>query len=498
MAAEKDAGQTTHVDDTHQDISVVEAITLADDVQTAKQSPWTMANAECFGVLVSASSSTGFIFAIYSIGSCCATPFTGPVNDRLGRRAGIFTAAIVVMIGTIVTALAPHKNMFLAGRFILGFGACFGNVSGPVYVSEMAHPLWRGTTMGLYGSFGFLGQILAVWVIYAAQYQPNGFRIPIWGQFIPAGLIVTFVWLIPESPRWLMAQGREEAAQRVLIRYHGQRDPENPVAKVAFREMQHQINTDGSDKKWWNYSELWSTRSRRRRLIIVVGMACIGQWSGNSSTSFYFPVMVANAGITSQHTKLLLNGINAPLGFFAVLFGARFSDRFGRRPLMLGSLAIVIVLLYTLSAVSKYAYTHTGNHSAANATIAIIYIFSIVVSGSLGTLSPVYIPECLETNSRAKGKSLALLVVSACSAIVTYASGPAFQHLKYYFYLVFATWDILEWAVIFFFFPETKGRTLEELEEVFSAKNPVKKSLEKRSAQTVLNTLEVSEKAGEA
>lgn len=150
-----------------------------------------------------------------------------------------------------------------------------------------------------------------------------------------------------------------------------------------------------------------------------------------------------------------------------------------------------------LSCYSKYAYTHEENHSAANATIAIIYLFSIVASGSLGTLSPVYIPECLETNSRAKGKSLALLVVSACSAIITYSSGPAFEHLKYYFYLVFGTWDIFEFIVIFLFFPETKGRTLEELEEVFSSKNPVKKSLEKRSAQTVLNTLEVSDKAAD-
>lgn len=292
-----------------------------------------------------------------------------------------------------------------------------------------------------------------------------------------------------------MAQGREEAAKKVLIKFHGQGDPNNTVSEIAFREMQHQINTDGSDKKWWDYSELWNSHSRRRRLIIVVGMACFGQWSGNSSTSFYFPVMVANAGITSQKTKLLLNGINAPLGFFAVIFGARFSDRVGRRPLLLGSLSIIIVLLYTMTAVSKYAYTHESNHSAANATIAIIYLFSIVVSGSLGTLSPVYIPECLETSSRAKGKSLALLVVSACSAIITYSSGPAFEHLKYYFYLVFGTWDIFEIIIVFFFFPETKDRTLEELEEVFSSKNPVKKSLEKRSAQTVLNTLEVSDKA---
>jgi MFS family permease len=87
---------------------------------------------------------------MYNIGSIPAVFLTGPVNDMWGRRAGMFTGAIIIIIGTCVQAPSVNSGMFLAGRFILGFGVSFCCVSAPCYVSEMAHPSWRGTLTGLY------------------------------------------------------------------------------------------------------------------------------------------------------------------------------------------------------------------------------------------------------------------------------------------------------------------------------------------------------------
>jgi MFS family permease len=115
----------------------------------------------------SAGSSTGITFAIYNIGSIPAVFFCGPVNDYYGRRAGMFTGAIIVIAGTLIQAPSINRAMFLVGRFILGFGVSFCCVSAPCYVSEvcntwapvdrvkltcsqMAHPAWRGTLTGLY------------------------------------------------------------------------------------------------------------------------------------------------------------------------------------------------------------------------------------------------------------------------------------------------------------------------------------------------------------
>jgi MFS family permease len=92
--------------------------------------------------------STGIIFAMYNIGSVAAVFFTGPVNDYFGRRVGMFTGALIIIIGTCVQAPSKTEGQFLAGRFVLGFGVSFCAVSAPTYVSEMAHPHWRGTITG--------------------------------------------------------------------------------------------------------------------------------------------------------------------------------------------------------------------------------------------------------------------------------------------------------------------------------------------------------------
>jgi MFS family permease len=97
-----------------------------------------------------AGSSTGLVFAMYNIGSVAAVFFTGPVNDYFGRRWGMFVGSLIVIIGTCVQAPSTTNGQFLAGRFILGLGVSFCCVSAPCYVSELAHPKWRGTITGIY------------------------------------------------------------------------------------------------------------------------------------------------------------------------------------------------------------------------------------------------------------------------------------------------------------------------------------------------------------
>lgn len=144
-----------------------------------------------------------------------------------------------------------------------------------------------------------------------------------------------------------------------------------------------------------------------------------------------------------------------------------------------------------ITGTSKMATDDPSQVTAANTTVAFIFIFGIVFSFGWTPLQSMYIAETLPTATRAKGTAVGNFASSAASTVLQYASGPAFESIGYYFYLVFVFWDLVEVAVIYFYFPETKDRTLEELAEVFEAPNPVKKSLEKRSAETVLNTLNI-------
>ncbi|KAL2818586.1 general substrate transporter [Aspergillus granulosus] len=509
----------------HEAVAETEEAQLAHDALNANYSPWTVSMLRLYICLIvpylcgtlngydgslmgginamttyqeffnmeSAGSSTGLVFAIYNIGSIPAVFFTGPANDYLGRRMGMFIGALIIVVGTCVQSPSVNRGMFLAGRFILGFGVSFCCVSAPCYVSEIAHPAWRGTITGLYNCTWYIGSILASWVIYgcAKLDNPDSFRIPIWCQLISSVFVAAGVWFIPESPRWLMAQDRADDAAKVLAKYHGDGDLNHPIVILQMKEMRQSIATDGSDKAWWDYRELYTGHSARRRLICAIGMACFGQLSGNSVTSYYLPVMLENAGIVSESRKLLLNGIYPPLSFLGAILGARMTDTLGRRPLLIYSLLFCSVAFAIITGSSKLATEDPSNTAAANTTIAFIYLFGIIFSFGWTPLQSMYIAETLTTTTRAKGTAVGNLASSISSTIIQYSSGPAFKNIHYYFYLVFVFWDLIEIVVMWFYFPETKDRTLEELEEVFSAPNPVKRSLVKRDAGTVLNTMQV-------
>ncbi|KAJ5432826.1 lactose permease [Penicillium daleae] len=126
-----------------------------------------------------------------------------------------------------MTSRAINHGMFMGGRFILGFGVCFVNVSGPVYV----------------------GSIVAAWVVYGTKNQENGWRIPLYCQFIASGIVVLFAWWLPESPRWLVSHGRIDSARDVLARYYGEGDREHPLVKLQLSKIEYQISTEGSDKR---------------------------------------------------------------------------------------------------------------------------------------------------------------------------------------------------------------------------------------------------------
>ncbi|KKK12677.1 hypothetical protein ARAM_003361 [Aspergillus rambellii] len=451
-----------------------------------------MSSYQQFFHMQSAGSSTGLVFAMYNIGSIPAVFLTGPVNDAFGRRIGMFTGAVIIIIGTCIQSPSVDKGMFLAGRFILGFGVSFCCVSAPCYVSEMAHPAWRGTLTGLYNCTWYIGSIVAAWVVYGCAKLENSdsFRIPIWCQLISSVFVAFGIWFIPESPRWLMAQDRADEAAAVLARYHGEGDASHPIVVLQLKEMARSIATDASDKAWWDYRELYTGHSARRRLICAIGMACFGQLSGNSVTSYYLPVMLENAGITSENKKLLLNGIYSPLSFVGAICGARMTDTIGRRPLLIWSLLFCSIAFAIITGTSKMATEDPSNSAAANTTIAFIYLFGIVFSFGWTPLQSMYIAETLTTTTRAKGTAVGNLASSISSVIIQYSSGPAFENIQYYFYLVFVFWDLVEIVIMWFYFPETKDRTLEELEEVFAALNPVKRSMIKRDTGTVLHTMQ--------
>ncbi|KAJ4249849.1 hypothetical protein NW762_012192 [Fusarium torreyae] len=507
------------------EVAPVEIATeIAHEVENNNYSPWTASMFQLYGVLIvayccgclngydgslmgglngmtsyqntfdmtTAGSATGIVFMIYNVGSIAAAPTVPFTTDLLGRRAGMFTGSVIIIIGTCIQATAKAMPQFMGGRFLLGFGVSYCCIAAPTYVSELAHPKWRGTLTGLYNCMWPVGAIIAGWVTYGAAFIENndGWRLPVWIQLVTSGIVSIFVFFLPESPRWLIANDKHDQAAAILAKLHGEGSVDHPIVQLQMKEMMAQISTEASDKRWWDYRELWNSHSNRRRLICVLGMAIMGQASGNSLSSYYLVTMMNTAGITDQKKVLALNATNSVLGLLGSVVGARLTDRVGRRPLLIYSIICCSVIFAVITGTSKMAVDDKSNTNAANTTIAFVFLFGVVFSVGWTAQQSMYIAETLTTSTRAKGTALGNFASSCISLVLAYSSGPAFEKIGYYFYLVFVFWDLFEAAFIYFLFPETKDRTLEELNEVFDAPNPVKKSLEPRTAGTVLATMQ--------
>lgn len=427
-------------------------------------------------------SQTGLVFSMYTLGNIVGSFFCGPFTDWWGRRWGMFIGASIIIAGTCVQAPATNHFMFILGRFILGFGVATCATAGPSYVAEMAHPAWRGTLTGLYNTFWFVGGIPATWTIYATQNIKGelSWRLPIWLQVVFSGGVLLGCLFCPETPRWLISNGKHEEAIRVMAKYHGEGDRNSPIVLLTYREMIEEIATEGSDKRWWDYSTLFNTRSAGWRMACVAGMAFFGQWSGNGAVSYFMPVLLDTIGVKDERTQLLYNAILNVLSFIMATAGARFVDRIGRRPVLLIATSLFVLLwaiITTLTAL--YAKEANSNLVGSKAAIAMIYTFGITYSFAYTPLQALYPVECLSYETRAKGMGIYNLLVNIAAFFNTYAIPTVWDKIRWKFYFVYIAWDVFEVLYIYTFFVETKGRTLEAISEIFDARYPRKKSVQK-------------------
>ncbi|KAK5108879.1 hypothetical protein LTR62_007769 [Meristemomyces frigidus] len=425
--------------------------------------------------------------AMYQIGSVCGLPFVGPAIDTWGRRAGMVIGSILIILGCILNGLtlyAPNWHQALSqlqgGRFLLGFGVSIVSAAGPIYVVETAHPAWRGIITAYCNTFWFVGSILASGSVRGGLNLGGNisWQLPIWLQLVFPGLIVLFVWLIPESPRWLFVHNKRTQAIDTLTRWHGNGNPESPWVKLQIAEYEDFLNTEGTDKKFWNYRALFATRASRYRLACNCIFAIFAQWAGNGVLTYFLPAVLDTAGYKGDVTQANINLAYACFQFAFALFGAAFVDKVGRRWMMLGSMASCCVMWIGVTT-STAIFSNSGetNTSAAKATVACIFLFGAVFSVGITPLQALYPVEVLSFEMRAKGMGFSSLAVAVGGLLNQFAWPISLAKIGWHTYIVFIIWDAFQWVIWYFLMPETKNRTLEELDKIFEAKNPVKASL---------------------
>jgi hypothetical protein len=260
----------------------------------------------------------------------------------------------------------------------------------------------------------------------------------------------------------------------VLTKYHGEGDPNNPIVQVELDEMTAEINREGSDKRWWDYRELFNSRESWWRQSCVIGMAFFGQWAGNGAVSYFMPVMLKQAGINDPNRQLSLNAGTTVLNLAGALFGSQLVDRVGRRPMLITASALFCLWFSIIAALSAvYAkpagYTGAFNTTASNATIAMIYLFGLTFAIGFTPLQALYPVECLRFETRAKGMGMYNLFVNIAGFFNLFVTPIALGKIGYKLYFMYIGWDAFQTIYIYFMFVETKNRTLEEVNSIFQS-----------------------------
>lgn len=425
----------------------------------------------------------GILSGMYQIGGVVALPFVGPATDTWGRRVGMMIGGTIIVIGTIIsgtTISSGSLGQFLAGRFFLGFGISISAAAGPMYVVEVAHPAYRGILTAIYNTFYYTGSILASGVTRGALSRNNNqsWLIPLWMQVLFPGLVLIFAMWLPESPRWQYANGKKDKATETIVKYHGGGNADSIWVRIQLQEYEEYLRLDGADKKWWDYRALFRNRSSIYRLVCNCVVSIFGQWSGNGIVSYYLSGVLDTAGITNSATQLNINLGIACASFASALCGARVVDIVGRRRMLL-VVNVAVGVLWACVVACTGTYAHTGSGDAAKATIAFIFIFMVVYSSCWTPLQALYPVEVLSYEMRAKGMAFSSLATNAAGLLNQFAWPVALQHIEWKTYIIFMIWCFIQAIILYFLIPETKGRTLEELDDVFQAPNPVKASLEK-------------------
>lgn len=423
----------------------------------------------------------GYISAMYTVGTIASLPVTGPACDFKGRRMGIFIGSIIVIASTILSALATNTPQFVAGRFFLGFGVSIVRCASSIWCAEIAPPTLRGVLTAYYNCTYAVGALMAAGVTRGSigYSGDTAWRIPVWCQLICPAIVCAFVLFFPESPRWLYANNREDEAIQFLTKYHGEGNPSHAIVRLQVEEYRMVISIHGSDKNWWDYSDLYKTRAARWRMLNALIPSVWGQCSGNAVVSYYLPAMLMTTGMTQSDQILNINLGYTAISAVASYVGASLIEKMGRRPTSIWTSVACSICFAGITA-GAGSYAANKSTAAASAGIAFIFIFGWCYNFGMTPLQALYPVECLSYEQRGKGLAFVFAFVHALAFVNQFCFPIALQKIGWYTYIIFIGWDLMQATISYLFSVETKQRSLEEMSEIFEDPHPVKASLRKR------------------
>ncbi|KAK9378023.1 general substrate transporter [Kockiozyma suomiensis] len=436
----------------------------------------------------------GLLTAILELGAWVGALSNGYIADKLGRKLCVDVAVFVFVIGVIVQACATAPSYILGGRFITGLGVGSLSMVVPLYNAELAPAEIRGALVSLQQLSITAGIMISYWIGYGTNFiggtgdgqSKAAWLIPICIQIAPALILGVGINFMPQSPRWLMSVGREEECLQTISRIR-RVDTENELVALEFLEIkaQHIFDQETSQRlfpEYQNhtfksdfmlgfhaYARLFTNRALFKRTLVSILIMMFQQWTGINAILYYAPFIFQDLGLTGNTVSLLASGVVGVVMFLATIPAVLYIDNLGRKPVLICGAIGMAICHFVIAGISASFDGSWDQHSAAGwVAVVFVWIFVVHFGYSWGPGAWVVIAEIFPLGVRAKGISIGASSNWLNNFAVGMATSDMLASMKYGTYVFFGLITSIGAAYIYFLVPETKGRTLEEMDELFN------------------------------
>ncbi|CAL5866708.1 uncharacterized protein PFLUO_LOCUS918 [Penicillium psychrofluorescens] len=438
----------------------------------------------------------GLLTSILELGAWVGTLFNGYLADALGRRLTVVVAATVFCIGVIVQACTQNAGYVFGGRFVTGLGVGSLSMVVPLYNAELAPPEIRGSLVAVQQLAITFGIMISFWIGYGTNYiggtgatQSNAaWLVPVCIQILPAIVLgVGIVLFMPQSPRHLMNTGREEECLQTLARLRSV-STDDLLVRIEFLEIKslYLFEKETSEKRYPNwqdgsfssrfkigasdYLSLVTNPSLFKRTTVACLIMTFQQWNGINAINYYAPFIFKNMHLPGNTITLLATGVVGIFEFVFTIPAVLWVDKIGRKKILIaGAIGMASCHFIVAGILGGFNHRFDDHRAAGWAGIVFVWIFVINFAYSWGPVAWIVVSEVFPLSMRAKGVSLGGSSNWLNNFAVGLSTSPFVKTSPIGTFIFFGCVTVIAVLYVHFLVPETKGRTLEEMDELFGS-----------------------------
>jgi len=391
----------------------------------------------------------GLTISIALIGTVIGSLLGAKPSDRFGRKNTLYFVALAYLLSSVGTAFADNWYIFLSFRLLGGLGVGISSVTAPIYISEVSPADRRGRLVGLFQFNVVLGILISYLSNYLiSQGGEASWRWMLGVQAFPSMLFLVLIYFIPESPRWLILKRGATTKALEILRVINPLNCEQELVSIQNSDLHNKIA----------HSDNLFSGKYKAPVLLAMFFAFFNQVSGINAIIYYAPRIFEMAGLGAHSSLLSTVGIGV-INFIFTLIGINIIDKVGRRVLMLvGSVGLIASL-------SMVAFTFYSGNLSGFAVPVYMMMFIAFFAFSQGAVIWVFISEIFPNQVRAKGQTLGSSTHWVMAALIAFGFPYLAETLggavTFFF---FATMMVLQFIFVWRFMPETKGRSLEQIE----------------------------------